>query len=176
LVFLILFINFGFTYRFWIYSLLSFSLIVVTFIDLDFQIIPDRISITGIFLGIVASIFMPHLHNSSLWMHSLVSSLLGILAGAGLTYLTGVLGELAFKRESMGGGDVKLMAMLGAFLGWKMAIFIFFLAPFFGTPVGIYLKFKKKTDIIPYGPFLALASFVAMIWGERILNMLFFYT
>jgi leader peptidase (prepilin peptidase)/N-methyltransferase len=102
---------------------------------------------------------------------SLVNSLLGALAGGGLVYLTGVLGKLAFKKESMGGGDVKLMAMLGAFLGWKLAILIFFLAPFFGAPIGLYIKFVKKQDIIPYGPFISLAAFVAMLWGNKILSL-----
>ncbi|MBU1061476.1 MAG: A24 family peptidase, partial [Candidatus Omnitrophica bacterium] len=171
--FLFLFINFGNSYRFWIYSLLTFSLIVISFIDLEFQIIPDSISIGGLCLGILLGIFVPALHNSNTWKEGLVNSLLGALVSAGLIYLLGVLGNIAFKKESMGGGDVKLMGMLGAFLGWKMAVLIFFLAPFFGTPVGIYLKFKKKREIIPYGPYLSMAGFVVMIWGEGILRLLF---
>lgn len=173
-VFLILFVNFGLTHLFWVYSLVSFSLIAVTFIDLEFQIIPDRISIGGIILGVALSIFMPQLQHSLTWKSGLINSLLGLVTGGGLIYITGFLGNLAFKKESMGGGDVKLMAMLGAFLGWKMAVLIFFLAPFFGTPLGIYLKFKKKQDIIPYGPFISIAGFVAMVWGGNILSFLFF--
>jgi len=149
----------------------TFSLIVVTFIDLEFQIIPDRISIVGIFLGVIMSVFFPGLQGSFTWQKAFLNSILGILAGGGLIYLTGVLGQLAFKKESMGGGDVKLMAMLGAFLGWKMAILIFFLAPFFGAPIGIYMKFVKKQDIIPYGPYISMASFVAVIWGNKILSL-----
>jgi leader peptidase (prepilin peptidase) / N-methyltransferase len=174
LCFLTLFTHFGFSALFWIYSLVTFSLIVVTFIDMEFQIIPDRISIGGTVLGIVLSLFIPAMHNTPAWTGGLISSLAGALAGGGLIYLTGVLGNLAFKKESMGGGDVKLMAMLGAFLGWKMAVLIFFLAPFFGTPAGLYLKFKRKSDIIPYGPYLSIAGFTAMIWGQKILDKLFF--
>ena len=151
-----------------------FSLIVVTFIDLEFQIIPDRISIIGIFLGIILSILFPTLQCSFTWRNAFLNSVLGAVIGGGLIYLTGFLGQLAFKKESMGGGDVKLMAMLGAFLGWKMAILIFFLAPFFGAPIGIYMKFVKKQDIIPYGPYISLASFITMIWGYRILDLLIF--
>jgi len=173
LAFLVLFIYFGFTAKFWIYSLITFSLIVVTFIDLEFQIIPDRVSIGGLVLGIILSAAIPQLHNGVTWKHGLINSILGALVGGGLIYLTGFLGQIAFKKESMGGGDVKLMAMLGTFLGWKMAILVFFLAPFFGTPAGLYIKFVKKCDIIPYGPYIAIASFVAMIWGQRILNILF---
>jgi len=170
--FLILFANFKFNYIFWIYSLLVFSLIVITFIDLEFQIIPDRISLVGIFLGIILSIVFPGLQSAFTWKKAFLNSALGVLAGGGLIYITGILGQIAFKKESMGGGDVKLMAMLGAFLGWKMAILIFFLAPFFGAPMGIYMKFVKKEDIIPYGPYISLASFVAMIWGHKILSLL----
>ena len=172
--FLLLFMNFRLTHLFWVYSLVTFSLIVVTFIDIEFQIIPDRISIGGIVLGVILSALMPQIHNSPTWKDGLINSSLGLVAGGGLIYITGLLGNLAFKKESMGGGDVKLMAMLGSFLGWKMAILIFFLAPFFGTPVGVYLKFMKKQDVIPYAPFISMASFVAMLWGGRILSFLFF--
>jgi leader peptidase (prepilin peptidase)/N-methyltransferase len=154
--------------------LLAFSLIVITFIDLEFQIIPDRISITGIFGGIVLSVIFPGLMSAFTWKKALLDSVIGVLAGGGLIYLTGVLGQLAFKKESMGGGDVKLMAMLGAFLGWKMAILIFFLAPFFGAPIGIYTKFIKKEETIPYGPYISLASFVVMVWGHKILGLLIY--
>ena len=169
--FLVLFANFGFNYIFWIYSLLAFNLIVVTFIDLEFQLIPDSISLVGIFLGIILSVIFPGLQGVFTWQRGLLNSILGAIAGGGLIYLTGVLGKLAFKKDSMGGGDVKLMAMLGAFLGWKIAILIFFLAPFFGAPIGIYVKFVKKEDIIPYGPYISLAGFVAMIWGNKILSL-----
>src|SRR3989338_6676558 len=172
--FLILFMNFGITQRFWIYSIVTFSLIVVTFIDLGFQIIPDRITIGGMLLGVIFSIFLPELHNVYTWRHGLMKALSGGLAGAGAIYITGVLGKMAFKKESMGGGDVKLMAMLGVFLGWEKALLIFFLAPFFGVPAGLYLKLKTKTDIIPYGPFLSMASFTVMMWGQDILSILFF--
>jgi leader peptidase (prepilin peptidase)/N-methyltransferase len=152
--------------------LLAFSLIVVTFIDLEFQIIPDRISLAGIFIGIIMSVIFPGLMDAITWKWAFLNSIIGALAGGGLIYLTGVLGQLAFKKESMGGGDVKLMAMIGAFLGWKLAILIFFLAPFFGAPIGIYIKLVKKEDTIPYGPYISLATFVAMVWGHKILSLL----
>ncbi len=174
LSFVALFMNFGFGYKFWIFSMVVFGLIVATFIDFDFQIIPDRISLGGLGLGVALSVIFPGLQGVNAWEAGLVNSLLGAIVGAGLMYVTGVLGTMAFKKESMGLGDVKLMAMLGSFLGWKMAILIFFLAPFFGSPAGIYLKFVKKHDIIPYGPYISLASFVVIIWGREILDLLFF--
>jgi len=194
-----LFVNFGFTYRFWIYGLLTFTLIAVSFIDLDFQIIPDTISLGGIGLGILLSGFIPGLQGRLIWYKGFIDSIVGVLVGAGLIYSVINLGNfglflvrqvsVSLKRnsywrkklkryrhikESMGFGDLKLMAMLGAFLGWKMVLVVFLLAPFLGAPVGLYLRFKKNINIIPYGPYIALASFIVMIWGNRILSLLYF--
>ncbi len=167
--------------RVFIAAILVSCLIAVAVIDLKHFIIPDEINFFGLGAALAASLFYPPLHGIVLaggWSpaaagRSFLLALLGAGAGAGLIYLTGVLGKMAFRKEAMGGGDVKLMAMMGAFLGWKLAILTFFLAPFFGTPVGIYLKWKYKTEIIPYGPFLALAGVVSLLAGERILRALF---
>lgn len=101
--FLVLFMNFKFNYIFWIYSLLVSGLIVVTFIDLEFQLIPDSISVVGIFVGIILSVIFPGLQGAFTWQRGVLNSILGAIAGGGLIYLTGVLGQLAFKKESMGG-------------------------------------------------------------------------
>jgi len=90
--------------------------------------------------------------------------------GGSLIYAMGFIGELIFKKEAMGGGDVKLMAMIGSVIGWKLVILAFFIAPFFGAFIGIYLKFVKKIDIIPYGPYLSLATLIAIMWGDKILR------
>ena len=74
----------------------------------------------------------------------------------------------------MGGGDVKLLAMLGAFLGWKLVVVTFFISPLFGSIVGIILKLKYKKEIIPYGPYLAMGAIVAIIWGEEIFRWILF--
>ena len=197
LLFLMLFINFGFTHKFWIYGALTFSLITVTFIDFDFQIIPDRISLGGLGLGFLLSIFIPRLHNQLTWQKGFIASIVGALVGAGLIYLIMSIGNfglflvrrisISLKRnsywrkklkryrhikESMGFGDLKLMGMLGAFLGWKMIIIVFLFAPFLGAPIGLYLRFKKNVDLIPYGPYIAIASFIVMMWSDRILYLL----
>jgi leader peptidase (prepilin peptidase) / N-methyltransferase len=75
----------------------------------------------------------------------------------------------------MGGGDIKYLAMIGAFLGLKGVIFVFFLAPFFGSVIGIIEKIRRKADIIPYGPYLSIATIIAIIWGEAIMKTLFPY-
>lgn len=170
----LLFRYFGFTPRFFILWYLTCSLIVASFIDLRFQEIPDVITLPGILIGLGAALFYPPLMARVEMLPSALQSFLGVLAGGGSIYALGFVGEIIFKKEAMGGGDVKLLAMVGAFLGWKLAIFVFFLAPFFGAVVGITLKIKEGRDIIPYGPYLSLAAIVAVFYGEAILKRLFF--
>ena len=165
---------FGLSIKFFIYSLLTCALIAATFIDFDFQIIPDEITLGGLVVGIILSIVFPQLHNTPLRMHALMQSVLGMLAGGGSIYLIGRFGEILFKKESMGGGDVKFLAMIGTVLGWKLTVLIFFLAPFFGAAVGIVARLTKGAEVIPYGPYLSLATFLAILWGNNILKYLFY--
>jgi len=169
----LLFLHFGLTAKFFILWYLSSALLVASFIDLQFQEIPDIITLPGIVVGLVAAGLYPPLMGRLNNFPSFLDSLLGVLAGGGSIYLAGFIGEFIFKKESMGGGDVKLLAMIGSFIGWKLALFTFFLAPFFGSFVGIVLKIKEGREIIPYGPHLSLAAFVAILYGEEILKKLF---
>ncbi len=172
-LFMFLYYRFGFSLHFWVYAAIAASLVVVSFIDIDIQEIPDEISLGGIVIGLALSFILPQLHNTSMHHVALWRSLLGLLAGGGSIYLTGVIASVILKKESMGGGDVKLMAMLGAFIGWQAALLTFFIAPFFGSIAGIVLKIKKGTSLIPYGPFLSLAALISMVWKGQILNWLF---
>ncbi|MCK5450947.1 MAG: prepilin peptidase [Candidatus Omnitrophica bacterium] len=157
---------------FFVYWAFVCSLIVVIFIDLEYQEIPDVISIPGIFAGMV---FMTafKLDGSGSYWWSFSNSVLGILVGGGSMFLLGVLGEFIFKKEALGGGDVKLMAMIGAFIGWKAVLLTFFMAPVVGSVVGIVMKIKFKKDMIAYGPYLSLAAIVSLLYGDRILKYLF---
>jgi leader peptidase (prepilin peptidase)/N-methyltransferase len=89
-------------------------------------------------------------------------------------FLLGFFGELVFKKESLGGGDVKLMAMIGAFLGWRLVLLTFFLAPLLGVGVALFMKIKRKKEVIPYAPYLSLGALISLLYGERILGVLFF--
>ena len=163
---------FGETSRYLLYTLFTSLLIVLTFIDIKYQIIPDEINIIGMVAGLGFSAIFPQLQGQNTYLMGFLFSFLGLLVGGGIVYLVAVLGELAFKKEAMGGGDIKLMAMIGAILGWKLALLTFFIAPFFGSIIGLYVKYVKKEDIIPYGPFLALASITALFWGNEIITYL----
>ena len=172
---LFLYMQFGLSVKFFVYALLFSGLIVATFIDLEHRIIPDEISIGAIVLGVLINALFPAMHGFSNFKQALIFSGLGILAGGGTLYLTGMLGDFIFKKESMGGGDIKLLAGIGAFLGWKIAILIFFIAPVFGAIVGMIVKIRKKVSIIPYGPFISLSTFIALFWGNEIIDWIFRY-
>jgi leader peptidase (prepilin peptidase) / N-methyltransferase len=172
--FLILFAAFGLTPKFFAYAIMVSGLIIATFVDFEIQEIPDEVSLGGLVAGIIISIAFPSVLNESTRWHGFLNSFLGALAGGGMIYAMGMLGEFAFKKEAMGGGDVKLLAMIGSFLGWKMTILTFFIAPAFGAVVGIILKIKEGKETIPYGPYLSLGAIVLIFWGEKILRFLIY--
>jgi len=162
---LLLFLRFGFTVSFAIYSVFIAALIVVTFIDFDHQIIPDEISLPGIGLGFLASFFLPEPG----WLSSLAGILVGwgslALIFYGYLWLTG--------REGMGGGDAKLLAMLGAFLGLKSVPFIIFTSSLVGTVAGLSimaLQRKGRHLAIPFGPYLALGAILYVFYGPLLIN------
>lgn len=173
-IFLLFLHYFGLTVPFFIFISLASALIVASFIDLKARIIPDEISLPGIGIALLVSFIYPALQGTGSHLRALLYSFLGLIVGGGAIYLTGLLGDFIFKKESMGGGDVKLLAMIGAFIGWKLALLTFFIAPLFGAVVGIILKIKNKTDTIPYGPFISLAAIIAIIWGEEIIRRILY--
>ncbi len=148
-----------------VYWVFVAALVVITFIDLDHQIIPDVISLPGIVVGFLTIGLIP-------WV-SWVDSLLGILLGGGSLWLVA---EIYFRltgKEGMGGGDIKLLAMIGAFLGWKAILPIIFLGSLAGSMVGIPLMLIRRKDgklAIPFGPFLAMGAVVYLLWGRQLLD------
>lgn len=152
------------------YLVMMCGFIVATFVDFEHRIIPDEVSIGGMIAGVIFSIFIPQLHGQDAFWNGALWSIIGLLAGGGSIYLMGLLGDVIFKKESMGGGDVKLMAMVGAFMGWKYALLTFFLAPFFGAIYGIIEKLRTKDSTIAYGPFLVLGALLSLFKGDVILR------
>lgn len=165
--------KFGIGWHIVAYFIFLSSLIVITFIDLDFQIIPDMITLPGIPLGFLAGSFLlpdPFLRSSLL---GIKKSLLGASAGFGLFYIVALSGSALFKKEALGGGDIKLMAMVGALTGWAGVLSTTFFGSLTGTIVGIFLmllKGGKKDTKIPFGPFLALGSVITLFFGQEILS------
>jgi leader peptidase (prepilin peptidase)/N-methyltransferase len=155
-------LKFGFTITGLIYYLLLVSLVVITFIDLDFQIIPNIISIPGIVIGFMASFYLTEI--------SVQDSLMGILIGGGAFYSIAYIFVTIRGIEGMGMGDVKLLAMLGAFLGFKGVMFIIFISSILGTFTGIMVMIQSRSftfkQKIPFGPFLSIAAMIYIFWGE----------
>lgn len=165
LLFALTFYYFGFSAATLVYLIFVAALVVITFIDLDHQIIPDVISLPGVLVGFVSSFFVPELF----WY----SSIFGILLGGGSLLAVAWGYEKLTGREGMGGGDIKLLAMFGAFLGWQAVFPVIFLASLAGTLVGVPFMLAQKGDsrlAIPFGPFLALAAVIYLFWGQMLIG------
>ena len=161
----VLYARHGFGPEFALFWPLSCALIVMSFIDLDLRIIPDRMTLPGIVVGLVAAPLMG--------VTTITGSLLGAVAGGGALYLIALLGDAAFGKESMGGGDIKLAAMLGAFLGWQAVLLLLFVAFLTGAVAGIILVAVRGKDCdraIPFGPFIAFGAVLAVTWGDTLLS------
>jgi leader peptidase (prepilin peptidase)/N-methyltransferase len=154
-------------------------LVAATFIDFDLTIIPDQVTVPGMIVGIVVGTIFPEIrpdpstaatHWEGFWV-----GVRGLLVGGGLTLCVRTLGTLALRREAMGFGDVTLMAMIGAYLGWQAAVLTFFIAPFFGlshalAKVVMYVskrltgrKSSSADREIPFGPYLSMSALALML-------------
>jgi leader peptidase (prepilin peptidase)/N-methyltransferase len=157
--------KFGLSLSYLFYFSFIAALIVITVIDLYHQIIPDVISLPGIGVGLLASLIIPQI--------TFLNSLIGILLGGGSLFLVATVYQWLFKREGMGGGDVKLLAMIGAFLGWKSVILTILLSSLIGSVTGIITMVLKGKDFkyaIPFGPFLSLGAVIALFYQNEIIS------
>ena len=151
----------------WTFVLLAavYSLIILSVIDLELMIIPDRFSLGLIVLGLAFSWCNPNFDG--VWWQKLLDSLLG--AGVGLFGVLAIalLGTWMFKKEAMGGGDVKLMGGIGALIGWEGVITTVIFASFLGLVYSVFLmifKGKNKSDAIPFGPFLSMGALINLFY------------
>jgi leader peptidase (prepilin peptidase)/N-methyltransferase len=150
---------------FFFYGLVA-ALLVITFIDIDYQVIPDVITYPGIGVGFLTSFVLGHITYKE--------SLFGIILGGGILFLVASGYYLLTKREGMGGGDIKLLAMIGAFLGWKAVIFTIFVGSAIGTVAGAILAIRSTEGgrrlAIPFGPFLSLGALLFLFFGPQIID------
>lgn len=160
LMFIFAFIKFGLTFEFLSAIILITCLMITTFIDLEHQIIPDKVVLPSLAAGLVLNIIF---HREDFYNY-----LLGFILGGGIIFLIVVL-----SRGGMGGGDIKLFATVGMFLGFRLTLLALLLSFVLGSVVGlilIILKLKNMKDAIPFGPFIALASVISMLAGDRIIS------
>jgi leader peptidase (prepilin peptidase)/N-methyltransferase len=168
-LFLAVWFRYGLTVQTPVFWLVISGLILGTFVDFDHMIIPDRVSLGGMVAGLICSTVAPSLHGESIWYLGTLDSLIGLVVGSGSLWTVGFLGKLAFKKDAMGMGDVKLLGGLGAFLGWQSILFIIMVSSLIGSVVGVYFivaKSKEWQSRIPYGPYIALAAVVWILGGN----------
>jgi leader peptidase (prepilin peptidase)/N-methyltransferase len=164
----LLFRRYGLSIDYLFFFLFTCALIVITFVDLKHQIIPDVITLPGIPLFALAAFLAMDV--------TLKDSLIGILAGGGFLYLVALGYQLLTKREGMGGGDIKLLAMMGGFLGWQSLWFIIMAGSLIGAVGGISVMIAKGKDTkyaIPFGPFLSIAAALYIFWGDTFMRWIF---
>jgi len=163
--FLLLYARFSLSVPFYASCLFASALIALCFIDLYHQILPDEITLPGLALALLYSGFRPDM--------TLRQSLVGAVAGAGFLLIIYGAYLLLRKKEGLGMGDVTMMLLVGAYLGWVKAFFTLLVGSFVGALVGLFLMSFRKKDLqfaLPFGTFLAPAAFFALVWGDRIIN------
>ncbi|MDD5475067.1 MAG: prepilin peptidase [Syntrophales bacterium] len=164
---LLLFFKYGLSFQLLFSFIFTAALIVVAFIDLRRQIIPHVITLPGIPLFFMAGVFF--MGTGAL------DAFLGVMIGAGCLYFVAVYYEWLTDREGMGGGDVNLLAMMGAFLGWQSLIYIVLAASLSGAVIGITVMAWKGKDskfAIPFGPFLSIGAVSYLFVGEYFMRFL----
>jgi leader peptidase (prepilin peptidase)/N-methyltransferase len=167
-LFVLAYLHFGISLQLVPALVLLSTLVAITGIDVDHQIIPDVLSLPGIGLGLVASCGPGGIG----WMNSV----LGVIVGGGVFVVIIMVSTLVLGQPGMGMGDVKLGAMLGAFLGWQLGLLGILLSVLIGGPLAAGLLAtgrKTRKDPLPFGPFLAVGGIVSLLWGDAILAWYF---
>ena len=164
--YVIILATFGANWMAVLYGILFSALLVVTGTDLTHKIIPNVVTIPGILLGLLGA-------ASSVLPTGLVNALLGVAVGGGILWALAWASPYLFGKEGMGGGDIKLLAMVGAFLGWKPALLTIMIGSLAGSVIGVSLiafGVMKRDEYIPFGPFLVLGALVSLFYAQPLLN------
>jgi leader peptidase (prepilin peptidase)/N-methyltransferase len=159
--FALLFWTTGWSWSLLEYGIFVFGLVTVSFIDLDHMILPDVFTLPGIAIGLLGAALNP---ERSFW-----SAFWGVIFGGGLLWLVAYIYFVARRREGMGGGDIKLLAWIGAVLGWSAIPFVILVSSVVGSVVGIVIALRSKSgmsSVIPFGPYLALSALL-LVYGGR---------
>lgn len=157
------FLKFGWSWLFLEMALFFFFLVICSFIDFDHMILPDVFTLSGIVIGFVLAFVMPN--------RTVMESFLGILLGGGGLWAVAYIYYILRKQDGMGGGDIKLLAWVGAVLGWKAIPFVIFSASIVGSIVGLIImskKTKKLETVIPFGPYIAAGAIAYALVGQEI--------
>lgn len=157
-------VRFGISIDFMVYFAFISALVTITFIDLDHQIIPDVISLPGIPIGLACALMVSSV--------SFKDSLIGALIGGGSLFLVAWGYQQFTGKEGMGGGDIKLLAMIGAFIGWQGVFFTIFVSSAIGSIIGLFLMLVARKDLkfaVPFGPFLSIGAIAYLFFGPEVI-------
>jgi leader peptidase (prepilin peptidase) / N-methyltransferase len=169
-----LYYQFGFSLAFLVGFIFVAALIVISFIDLDVRIVPDVISLPGIVTGLLFSVVARYVINDPFELiPSPLSALIGVLVGGGFLLGLAWAYEAFTGVEGMGGGDIKLLAMIGAFLGWTSIPFTLFLASLTGSIIGLGFMIGKgvgRRFALPFAPFLCLGALLYLFFGNELVQ------
>ncbi len=166
LFFVLFYQVFGWTPQGILYLLFALGFLVLSVIDLRHYILPDSLTIPGIVIGLAASSVWPWMHGQEVWVRGLLSSAIGVVVGGGILWAAGSIAEWILKKEAMGGGDVKLLAAIGAVVGWPGVLWTLMVGSCIGSVYGIYQRVARGEALIPFGPFLAAGAFLYFFVGE----------
>ena len=173
LLFVLVFVTYGWSPTTWGYWVFFSWLIALGAIDFDTLTLPNALTQSGLVLGIAFQVALASQTDTTSIYEALMASIVGIVVGIWLLDLIAVVGALLFGKPAMGEGDAKLMAMMGAWLGWKLML----LAGFIGCAIGAFagggaiaLGWLDRRVPMPFGPFLAVGAGIAAIWGKPILS------
>jgi leader peptidase (prepilin peptidase)/N-methyltransferase len=156
---------FGPTWTAALYALLFSALVVITGTDLTHKMIPNVITLPGMAVGLLGAVTVLPV--------GVVNSIVGLTLGGGILWLLAWLSPYLFGKEGMGGGDIKLLAMIGAFLGWKPALLTIMIGSLTGSIIGISLialRIIKRDDYLPFGPFLVLGALLSLFFAQPLLD------
>jgi leader peptidase (prepilin peptidase)/N-methyltransferase len=175
-LFLAAFLKFGLTLDLVAAWILISWLLALAFIDLDTLTLPNALTQSGLGLGLAAQLllFAPAPWTGAAAVQTLMGGILGAVLGIWIFDVIGLLGTALLGQTAMGGGDGKLAALLGAWLGWQGMVLSGFLACGLGAFVGggaIALGWLSRRDPIPFGPFLALGALIVLFWGDALIQL-----
>ena len=162
-LFLLAYLKLGLTWTLLEILIFIFGLVTVSFIDFDHYILPDVFTLSGIVIGLVGAALNPE--------RELASALWGVFIGGGSLWLIAYLYWVLRKQEGLGGGDIKLIAWIGAVLGWPAVPFVIFSGSLLGSVAGVLVAFRNKEglkSVIPFGPFLALGALLYLFVGREL--------
>lgn len=174
ILFLLSYLVFGFNIKFFISITFISILIIISISDIKYYIIPDEVLITGFILLLIEFIINMLINKLGIF-NGLIKPILNGLGSFAILYLFKALGDFMFKKESLGGGDIKLMFIIGLVLGFDMSLVTLFISSFIALPLSVISLIKNDNNILPFGPYLSISAVILLLTQINIVDILNFF-